>query len=48
MEDKEFYRKQIIEMVKNVKRMDILVYIYKMTKYIVAEDCDDKHGLQKM
>lgn len=42
MDEKEYYREQIIEMVKNVKRTDILVYIYKMTKYIVAEDYADE------
>lgn len=36
--DSEFYRKQTIEMVQNIKRLDILIYIYKMTKYIVLED----------
>ena len=38
--DSEFYRKQTIEMIQNVKRPDILIYIYKMTKYIVLEDED--------
>lgn len=39
--DSEFYRKQTIEMVQNVKRPDILIYIYKITKDIIREDYDN-------
>ncbi len=41
MEEKEEYRKKIIEMVKNVNRKDILIYIFKITEDIVKEDYND-------
>lgn len=34
----EFYKEQIIEMVKKINRCDILVYIYKLVVDIVKED----------
>lgn len=40
--EKEDYRKMIIEMVKNVKSCDILVYIYKLTLDIIKEDKEDE------
>jgi len=36
-EKKENYRQQIIQMVKNVERYDILVYIYKAVLGVVDE-----------
>lgn len=36
-EEKENYRQQIIQMVKNVERYDILVYIYKAVLGVVDE-----------
>ena len=36
--EKEEYRKQIIEMIENVKRKDILLYIFNITKDIIKED----------
>lgn len=38
MDEKEEYREKIIEMVKNVNRKDILIYIFKITEDIVQED----------
>ena len=35
MEEKEEYRKKIIEMVKNVNRKDILIYIFKIVEDII-------------
>lgn len=43
MNEKEVYRERIIEMVKKMEKCDILVYIYKLTKDIIQEDCDDEH-----
>lgn len=37
-EEKENYRQQIIQMVKNVERCDILVYIYKAVLGVVDEE----------
>lgn len=36
-EEKENYRQQIIQMVKNVERYDILVYIYKAVLGVIDE-----------
>lgn len=41
MREKEFYRKQIIEMVQKIKRYDILIYIYKLVVDIVKEDVNE-------
>lgn len=38
METKEFYREQIVEMVQNINRCDILIYIYKAVCGIIKED----------
>ena len=43
----EFYRKEIIEMIREINRTDILIYIYKLTKDVILEDCNDEKGLQK-
>lgn len=40
--EKEDYRKMTIEMVKNVKSFDILVYIYKLTLDIIKEDKENE------
>ena len=37
-EEKENYRQQIIQMVKNVERCDILIYIYKAVLGVVDEE----------
>lgn len=37
-EEKEEYREKIIEMVKNVNRKDILIYIFKIVEDIIKED----------
>ena len=37
-DEKEEYRKKIIEMVKNVNRKDILIYIFKIVEDIIKED----------
>lgn len=37
-EEKENYRQRIIQMVKNVERCDILVYIYKAVLGVVDEE----------
>ena len=37
-EEKEEYRKKIIEMVKNVNRKDILIYIFNIVEDIIKED----------
>lgn len=34
----DFYKEKIIEMVKETKRCDILIYIYKLVSDIVKED----------
>ena len=39
--EKEEYRNKIIEMVKSVKRQDILIYIFKITEDIIQEDYDE-------
>ena len=36
--EKEVYKKQIVEMIENVKRKDILLYIFNITKDIIKED----------
>ena len=41
------YKKEIIEMIREIKRTDILIYIYKLTKDVILEDCNDEKGLQK-
>lgn len=41
MEEKEEYRKKIIEMVKNVNRKDILIYIFNIVEDIIKEDYND-------
>lgn len=38
MKDKDFYREQIIEMVKKTKSTDILIYLYKIVDDIIKED----------
>lgn len=38
MNDKEFYREQIIEMVQKIKRFDILIYVYKLVDDIVNDN----------
>ena len=40
-EEKENYRKRIIQMVKNVERCDILIYIYKLVSDIVGDDNEE-------
>ena len=40
--EKEECRKQIIEMIENVKRKDILLYIFNITKDIVKEDKENE------
>lgn len=42
MEEKEEYRKKIIEMVKNVNRKDILIYIFNIVEDIIKEDYNDR------
>jgi hypothetical protein len=42
VEEKEEYRKKIIEMVKNVNRKDILIYIFKIVEDIIKEDYNDR------
>lgn len=32
------YRNEIIKMVQNVKKLDILIYIYNISKDIILED----------
>lgn len=41
VEEKEEYRKKIIEMVKNVNRKDILIYIFNIVEDIIKEDYND-------
>nr|DAO52735.1 MAG TPA: hypothetical protein [Caudoviricetes sp.] len=36
--EEEDYRNEIIKMVKNVKQLDILIYIYNISKDIISED----------
>lgn len=38
MNEKDFYREQIIEMVKKIKSTDILIYLYKIVDDITKED----------
>lgn len=40
MREKEYYRKEIIEMVQNINRCDILIYVYKLICDIIKEDND--------
>lgn len=47
MDEKEYYREKIIEMVRDIKRQDILIYVFKLTKDIILEDYDDGDGLQE-
>ena len=42
VEEKEEYRKKIIEMVKNVNRKDILIYIFKIVEDIIKEDYNER------
>lgn len=42
MDEKEYYREKIIEMVKNVNRKDILIYIFKIVEDIIKEDYNDR------
>lgn len=42
MNEKEEYRKQIIEMIENVKRKDIQLYIFNITKDIIKEDKENE------
>lgn len=42
MNEKEECRKQIIEMIENVKRKDILLYIFNITKDIIKEDKENE------
>jgi hypothetical protein len=42
MNEKELYRQKIIEMVRDIKRQDILIYVFKLTKDIILEDYDDE------
>lgn len=41
VDEKEEYRKKIIEMVKNVNRKDILIYIFNIVEDIIKEDYND-------
>ena len=41
VDEKEEYRNKIIEMVKSVKRQDILIYIFEITEDIIQEDYDE-------
>lgn len=38
MNEKDFYREQIIKMVEGINRCDILVYIYKAIEGVIDED----------
>lgn len=38
MKEKEFYRKQIIEIIKKINRIDILKYLCKIIMDINSED----------
>lgn len=38
MKEKEFYREEIIGMVQNINRCDILIYVYKLICDIIKED----------
>lgn len=38
MKEKEYYREQIIEMLQEINRCDILIYIYKLVVDIIRED----------
>lgn len=40
--EKEEYKKQIVEMIENVKRKDILLYIFNITKDIIKEDKENE------
>lgn len=41
MKEKEFYRKQIIEMVQKINRCDILIYVYKAICGVINEDYEE-------
>lgn len=41
MKDKNFYREQIIEMVEEINRYDILEYIYTLISKIVKREGKD-------
>lgn len=36
--EEEDYQNEIIKMVQNVKKLDILIYIYNISKDIILED----------
>ena len=40
---REIYCQQIIQMVKNIERCDILIYIYKLVVDIVGDDNEEKN-----
>lgn len=42
MNEKEFYKDQIIEMVQKIHRCDILIYIYKAVCGIIKEDINEE------
>lgn len=42
MSEKEYYKSQITEMVQNINRCDILVYIYKAICGVIDEDCEEE------
>lgn len=42
MNEKEEYKKRIVEMIENVKRKDILLYIFNITKDIIKEDKENE------
>lgn len=42
MNEKEEYKKQNVEMIENVKRKDILLYIFNITKDIIKEDKENE------
>lgn len=41
MNEKEFYREQVIEMVQKINRCDILNYIYIIISEILEEEGND-------
>lgn len=44
MRNQEWYREQIVEMVQNINRCDILIYIYKLVIDIIKED--EHYGIE--
>lgn len=42
MKKNEQYKKEILEMVNNIKNKDILIYIYNITKDIIKEDTENE------